>query len=95
MSLMSALAIYFLFWSLSLFLVLPWGVRTAEEEGEISGPGHADSAPHHPHMMRKLLWTTLVSAVLFGIFYANYVYGWITLDKIPVEDIGLHRVKPA
>ena len=95
MSLMSGLAIYFLFWSLSLFLVLPWGVRTAEEEGEATGKGHAESAPHNLNMKRKLLWTTIVAAGMFALFYANYVQGWITLDKIPVEDLGLHRVRPA
>lgn len=95
MSLMSGLAIYFLFWSLSLFLVLPWGIRTSEEEGHISGPGHAESAPHNPQMWRKLLWTTIVSALLFALFYANYANGWITLDKIPVEELGLYRAKPA
>ena len=42
----SILAIYVLFWTLSLFLVLPFGVRTAEEEGAAPGPGHAESAPH-------------------------------------------------
>jgi hypothetical protein len=50
----SALAIYILFWTMSLFLVLPFGVRTAEEAGEQSAPGHAESAaqlqlrPHRP-----------------------------------------------
>ena len=95
MSLMSGLAIYFLFWSLSLFLVLPWGIRTSEEEGHQTGAGHAESAPHNPRMGRKLLWTTIVSALMFAAFYANYSNGWITLDKIPVEDLGLHRAKPA
>ena len=42
----SILAIYVLFWTISLFLVLPFGVRTSEEVGEQSQPGHADSAPH-------------------------------------------------
>lgn len=95
MSLMSGLAIYFLFWSLSLFLVLPFGVRTSEEEGHLPGPGHAESAPHHVNMWRKVMWTTIVSAVMFAVFYANYNFGWITLEKIPVEDLGLNRAKPA
>ncbi len=42
----SILAIYVLFWTMSLFLVLPFGVRTAEEEGAEPQPGHAESAPH-------------------------------------------------
>ena len=73
----SALAIYILFWTLSLFLVLPWGVRTSEEEGAGSVPGQAESAPHAFSFGRVALRTTLISAALFAVYYANYVYGWV------------------
>src|SRR3546814_1400293 len=46
MKLTSILAIYALFWTLSLFVILPIGVKTSEEMGEERGKGHADSAPH-------------------------------------------------
>ena len=78
----SIAAIYILFWTLSLFLVLPWGVRTSEEEGARPEPGHAESAPHEFRAKRILLWTTLVATTLFGIYYANYVNGWITVASI-------------
>ena len=42
----SALAIYILFWSFSVFLVLPFGVRTTHEAGGEYIPGQAESAPH-------------------------------------------------
>jgi predicted secreted protein len=29
---------------------------------------------------RIALRTTIVSAIVFGLFYANYVYGWIRAD---------------
>ena len=80
----SILAIYVLSWTISLFLVLPFGVRTSEEAGESRGAGHADSAPHRFNLKRKAMWTTLVSAVLFALFYANYLYGWVTLDSFPI-----------
>ncbi|HMG47401.1 MAG TPA: DUF1467 family protein [Allosphingosinicella sp.] len=73
----SVLAIYVLFWTISLFLVLPFGVRTSEEVGEQSPPGHADSAPHVFSLPRAALRATIVASVLFGLFYANYRYGWI------------------
>lgn len=82
MRLQSILAIYVLFWTLSLFLVLPFGVRTAEEEGTKSAPGHAESAPHRFSLGTVALRTTIVSAVLFAIFYVNYIYGWITADML-------------
>jgi predicted secreted protein len=74
----SVLAIYVLFWTLSLFLVLPFGVRTSEEEGAERGAGHAESAPHRFRFGQAALRATLLSAVLFGLFYANYVFGWLT-----------------
>ena len=79
----SILAIYLLFWTFTLFLVLPYGVKTAEEAGEETIRGHAPSAPHSVSMRKKLLWTTIVSALLFGLFWLNYSYGWITVDDIP------------
>ncbi|HWT11311.1 MAG TPA: DUF1467 family protein [Allosphingosinicella sp.] len=73
----SIAAIYALFWMLSLFLVLPWGVRTSEEEGAPAQPGHAESAPHDFNFGRVAIWTTLVASILFALYYLNYVYGWI------------------
>lgn len=80
----SALAIYILFWSLSVFLVLPFGVRTSEEAGVEHVPGHAESAPHEFALGRLALRVTIVATVSFGIYYANYVYGWITPDMIDI-----------
>jgi len=79
----SAIAIYLLFWSLTLFAVLPFGVRTTRELGHDPIPGEADSAPHNPMLGKKLLWTTVISTALFALFYANYVAGWLVLEDIP------------
>jgi predicted secreted protein len=65
---------------MTLFVVLPFGMRTAEEAGAKATPGHAESAPHDFRFGRLMLRTTIVSAVLFGLFYANYVNGWIGPD---------------
>jgi predicted secreted protein len=74
----SVLAIYLLFWVLTLFVVLPYGVRTARELGKEEVPGQAPSAPHSFSLARTLMWTTLVSAVAFGLFLMNWNQGWIT-----------------
>ena len=78
----SALAIYFLFWSLCLFFVLPIGMRTTHEAGGEPVTGQADSAPHRFDAKKVVLRTTLVATVLFLAFYLNYVYGWITPDAV-------------
>jgi predicted secreted protein len=78
----SILAIYLLFWALTVFLVLPFGVRTHDEAGAERVPGQADSAPAEFDVRRLVIRTTIVSAVLFGLYYANYVNGWIGPDDI-------------
>lgn len=78
MSFSSALAIYLLFWVMTGFVVLPFGVRTADEMGVEKVPGQADSAPANFRPGRVVLVVTLVSAVAFALFYANYVNGWVT-----------------
>jgi predicted secreted protein len=78
----SALAIYALFWVMSLFLVLPFGVRTDEEAGVERRAGHAESAPHRFSFAQAALRATIVSAALFGLFYLNYVYGWIGVGML-------------
>lgn len=78
----SILAIYVLFWSFSVFLVLPFGVRTTDEAGGERVPGQADSAPHVFSLQRIALRVTVVATLLFALFYLNYLYGWVTADML-------------
>lgn len=78
----SAVAIYFLFWSLSVFLVLPFGVRTSDEAGGERVRGQAESAPHEFRPGRIAMRVTVVATVLFLMFQLNYFYGWITPQVI-------------
>ncbi|MCT2399507.1 DUF1467 family protein [Novosphingobium mangrovi (ex Huang et al. 2023)] len=90
----SILAIYGLFWVLSAFLVMPFGLRTPDESGDKVQEGHADSAPVNFRPRKILLRATLLAAVLFVVYYENYVNGWITLHDLnffgdpPVKDLG-------
>ncbi|BAQ17528.1 DUF1467 family protein [Methyloceanibacter caenitepidi] len=83
MSLAFGVAIYFVIWWVLLFAVLPWGVRTSEEAGEASNPGFADSAPHRPRLLLKIVATTIVSGIVFAFIYAIMVHHIIRLDDIP------------
>ena len=82
MKLGSILAIYVLFWVMSFFLVIPFGVRTDEEAGVERLPGHAESAPHGFSFGRAALRATLLSGFLFALYYFNYVYGWIGVEAL-------------
>lgn len=77
MSWTSIVAIYVLFWVMTAFAILPIGIRTHDELGIDKVPGQADSAPGNFRPGLVVLRTTIVSAVLFGLFYANYHYGWL------------------
>ncbi len=73
------IAIYFLIWWVTLFAVLPWGVRNQEEAGEVT-PGTEPGAPAVHVLGRKVLWTTLVATTIFAILYFVYVRGLIPYD---------------
>lgn len=82
MTLSFAIAIYAIIWWIVLFAILPIGVRTQEEEGEVS-PGTAESAPHMPKLLPKMIATTIVASVVFAVVYVIIVHRVITLDQIP------------
>ena len=78
----SIVAIYFLFFSASAFVLLPFGVKTSEDLGQEMVPGQAESAPHRFDLKRHLIKAAILGAVLFAIYYANWAYGWITPDDL-------------
>ncbi len=78
----SIIAIYFLFFSAAVFVLLPFGVKTDEEAGTPKVPGQADSAPHRFDLKRHLVKAALLSAVLFALYYANWTFGWITPEDL-------------
>ena len=77
----SIVAVYFLLWFFSLFLVLPFRLRNPRQDDR-AVPGQAESAPPQFSMAKTALWTTIVSAALLAIFWANYVEGWVTPDML-------------
>ena len=78
----SALAIYFLFLALSLFVVLPIGIRNHHETGETMVEGQSDGAPANFNARKLAINTVIVATIAFGLFYANYVGGWLQPDMV-------------
>ena len=74
-------AIFMLFWAFSFFLVLPFRLQTREGDDR-PVPGQAESAPPRFSFGRTAGWTTVVAVVLFGLYYVNYVEGWIGPDIV-------------
>lgn len=78
----SIVAIYFLFFVGAAFIMLPFGVRTDEEAGTPKVPGQADSAPHRFDLKSHLLKAALLALLLFGLYYANWHFGWVTAENL-------------
>jgi len=83
MSLLSAVAIYFVIWWLCLFVVLPFGVRSQHEANAVA-PGTEPGAPITPFLLRRVIATTLLSALIFaGIYLYFGVYQMRLDDLVP------------
>ena len=77
----TGLAIYFVLWWLVLFLTLPFGIRSQHEDG-VGAPGTDPGAPILARMGSKLLWTTLISAVIFAIAMWAYFSGYLSIERL-------------
>ena len=76
MNIGSLIAVYFVTWWVVLFAVLPFGVRTQEEEGDVT-LGTAYSAPARPLLVKKAIGTSIVAAVVVGALWSAVdVYGF-------------------
>ena len=87
MSVATAAAVFFLIWWVTLFAVLPWGVRSQHEGGEVV-PGTDPGAPLVPRLGRKLIWTTLITCAVFGVLYVAYTDQLLTVDEL-LKPLGL------
>ncbi|MFB0611519.1 DUF1467 family protein [Aurantiacibacter poecillastricola] len=84
MQITSILAIYALFWVMSAFVLLPFGLKTPDEVDAQKVPGQADSAPVNFRPGRLSLRATVLSAILTALFVANYMQGWVTVQDIDI-----------
>jgi predicted secreted protein len=80
-SISTAFAIYFVLWWIVLFLTLPFGVRSQHEDGK-SVAGTDPGAPVASQMARKLIWTTILSAVIFAIAMWAYYQGYLNIERL-------------
>lgn len=76
------LAIYGMIWFVSLFMILPFGVKTQDEQGEVE-PGSPGSAPHQASILKKMGYTTVLATILFLAVYWVLTTG--ALNWIPLE----------
>jgi predicted secreted protein len=77
----TAFAIYFVIWWITLFLTLPFGVRSQHEDGA-GAPGTDPGAPVSTGMGRKLIWTTVISAAVYAVAVLAYNAGLLNVDRL-------------
>jgi predicted secreted protein len=80
-SIATAFAIYFVLWWVVLFLTLPFGVRSQHEDGE-GAPGTDPGAPIVTRMGHKLIWTTVISAVIYAVAMLAYNAGYLNIERL-------------
>ena len=75
-------ASYFVAWWFFLFLVLPFGLKTQDEDDDVT-LGTVASAPRGPHMLRAVLWTTLITAIFVTAMYGLFEVAGFSFDDLP------------
>ena len=74
-------AIYFVLWWITLFVTLPFGVRSQHEEG-VAAPGTDPGAPVAHLIGRKMIWTTVISAAIFALSMFAYDAGYLSVERL-------------
>jgi predicted secreted protein len=82
MNIPASLAVYFIMWWLTLFCVLPFGVRSHLEEGTVE-KGSDGGAPVAPQLLKKALITTVISGAIFALFYWSLETGRLDFEQMP------------
>ncbi len=74
---LSQLAIYFVIWWLTLFLVLPLGNRAIAADDVAKGQD--SGSPVRPRLWQKMALNTVIATIVWGIFYWGVSSGLISL----------------
>lgn len=77
-----AIALFLTIWWVVIFAVLPFGIRSQHEAGEIV-PGTDPGAPVATKLRRVALITTAISLAIWLPLYFALSHGWIDPDRLP------------
>jgi predicted secreted protein len=85
----SVFAIYFIVWWTVLFAILPFGLKTQDEDDDVT-LGTVSSAPRGPHMLKVVIRTTIASFLICAAFYGLTRGLGYSFDDLPriVPDFG-------
>jgi predicted secreted protein len=78
----SGFAVYFVIWWITLFLTLPFGVRSQHEDGEERALGTDPGAPVKALMLRRMVWTTIISLAIYAAAATAYYSGLLNITRL-------------
>jgi predicted secreted protein len=81
MSIGSIIALYFIIWWLTLFAVLPFGVRSQQESGE-TVTGSDPGAPAMMRLGRIALINSCVALLILALVWIVYIENWFNISII-------------
>lgn len=70
-------------WWLAFFMMLPLGVRSQLEDGNVA-PGTEPSAPTTPRLWKKALWALAIALVIWAGLFSIIEFQLISIDDIPL-----------
>jgi predicted secreted protein len=71
--------VYFMVWWTALFAILPIGVRPDPEAQGVTGGWRG--TPQAPGLLRKALWTTVVTTIIWLGIYALVNSDWLSFRQ--------------
>lgn len=83
MGIAGSLMVISIAWWLAFFAMLPFGVRSQLEEGEVV-PGTEPSAPVAPRLWRKAAWAVVIALVVWALLFSLIEFRLISIDDIPL-----------
>jgi predicted secreted protein len=88
MTIAFGIALYFMIWWITLFAVLPFGVHTQGDAGDVT-PGTPESAPARPRLLRVFLINTVVASLTFAFVWYAMQSDWFGAGSLPPPAPGV------
>lgn len=94
MGITSAIVLFAVIWFMSFLVILPLGLRTQGEEGNIV-PGTHGSSPANLNMRRKVKLTSISAIIIWIVVAGTILSGMITVrdldwfDRMATPDVSV------
>ena len=90
----AAIVLYAVVWFMVFFVILPIGLSTQGDEGEIVPGTHAGSPARFP-LKRKVIQTTIWGTLIWALIAAVILSGWISVRDFDWFERMTPRVEEA